>query len=106
MGIENKHSIPQEIWNSFTAEGKLRFNNIMDKTKNNQRAFLHPMAFEMEEHHWRALTYNIACIAVWNEFDLNYKPEEIDAMFSAKDKLLQIPIHYDQPGNDYDAELV
>lgn len=106
MEIPNTHKVPQQIWESFSAEGKLRFNNIMNKAKNNQRAFLHPMAFEMEAYLWDALVYNIACVCVWNEFDLNYKPEHLDAMYSASEKLVRLPRHVDHLGRESDAELV
>jgi hypothetical protein len=103
--IKNTYKIPVGVWNTFTAEGKVRFNNMMDKALPNQKHYIHPMAFEMEHHHWRALVYNMACLAAWNEFDLNYELEE-PVNYSAVEKLTKMPRCRDTRGWMEDAETV
>jgi len=82
---ENKHQCPTQVWNSFDEDGKVRFNNVMDKSRYRQEQLIHPMALPMQDVDWQALCYNFACIAGWNDFHRDYKDKE--PVFTLEDKL-------------------
>lgn len=88
MNLSNKHNAPAAVWNSFTSEGKQRFNDLMDKSLPNQKALIHPLSLEMPAEHWHRICFNMACIAGWGLVEI--PPFEENNIFNAVDKLTRL----------------
>lgn len=88
--IENKHRCPKNIWQTFTGEGKLRYNNIMDKALHSQELCIHPAALEMPEVHWWFLCHTFAMMAAYNHFDIVYQKQEPANVFTTAEKLINL----------------
>lgn len=72
---ENVFKVDEYTWNNFTAEAKVRYNNVYSKMIGEQSSLIHPKAFPMPFEQWQLLVHNVSYIAAKNEFDKRYRHE-------------------------------